>query len=194
MSQNIKNTILDLLSKYETSVNTLIYASRVDGYIGYDLRGYGINKISETIFNLLDNDFCFVCNFDSKISEEVDITHQAINYYKQNNIFDFHIYDNIKLTLKGGNLWEKIFQPNWFNYIDVYYEDKSYREPVKIELISMNKNLLLDICYWKTITNTPIFKYSYTAESLEEKIMIDEIWSNLYVYKDKFCRKTNSFL
>lgn len=212
MSKNTENTILDLLSKYEISVNTLIYASKVDSYIGYDLREYNANKISKTIFNLLDNNFCFVYNFNNEISQEINITEQAINYYKKNKFFDFHIYDNIKLTPKGSNLWEQIFQPNWFNYIDVYYEDKSYTEPVRIELISMNKCLLLEICqnlnqenliiealdeweicYWKTITDIPIFKYSYIAESIEEKMLIDDIWQNLHTYKDKFCKKTRGF-
>lgn len=83
MSQNIQNTILDLLSKYEISVNTLIYASKVDSYIGYDLRMHNINKISEIIFNLLNDGFCVICNFENKIVDETRITDQAINHYKK---------------------------------------------------------------------------------------------------------------
>lgn len=102
--------------------------------------------------------------------------------------------------------------PNWNYYVDCLYNDKSYTEPVSIELISINEKLLIEIfkklnknkvtieimneweiCYWKTIADIAIFKYSYTAESIEEKIIIDNIWQNLHTYKDDFCKKTRTF-
>lgn len=118
----------------------------------------------------------------------------------------------VGLAQQGGEYWEQYYQPNWFNYIDVYYEDKSYTEPVKIELTSMNKYLLLDICqtlnqnklmidildeweicYWKAIKDIDVFKFTYIAETIDEKILIDDIYSSLYSYKDLFCKDTQHF-
>lgn len=213
MQININHTIIDLLSKHPIYINRILYSSKVDTYDCYDFKGLSMKQISELIFDLLYNDFCCVYYFDDKINQEIDITNQALIFYKENNFFDFDIYDSIKLTQKGANLWEKIFKPNWNYYIDIFYEDKDYINPISLELISLNKEILHEIfqdfnqeniqieelkdwevCYWKTLKDIPIYKYSYLGKTLDEKVLIDEIWQNLSTkYKTKFCEKSQYF-
>lgn len=202
--------IIDSLSQYEIQINRLLYSNKVDTYDGINFQEYEQYHISKEIFYLLINGICEV--FSYKNENFKNITNESIIYFKENKLFNFDIYDGIFLTKKGGELWEKNFKPNWNYYIGCSYDDKSYTEPVSIEITSINENLLIEvfkklnkdkitiemldeweICYWKTITDIPIFKYSYTAESIEEKILIDDIWQNLHTYKDKFCKKTRGF-
>lgn len=198
--------VLDVLSKYTTSINRLLYANKVDTYDSVNFQEYNLAYMSSILFYLLKKGLLFID------VDNVNKTKDVIDFYENNQYFDLNRYDLVYLSPEGAKLWEEEYKPNWFNYIDVYYEDRSYTEPVTIELISMNKALLLDICqylnqdklaielldewdicYWKKVQGIDIFKFTYVAETIEEKILIDEVFNDLSSYKDLFCKKTEHF-
>lgn len=198
--------ILDIISKYPENVNKLIYAKDIDIYRNFNLQYFSIQENANAIFDLIFNGLCSIHNYD------IDKTEQSIQSYQLYHQFDFHRYDHIALTEKGSQYWEQQYKPNWFNYIDVYYEDKSYTAPVTIELTSMNKSLLQEICkdlnqdklmidilddweicYWKKVHGVNILKFTYIAETIDEKILIDNIFSRLYSYKSLFCKNSEHF-
>lgn len=198
--------VLDVLSKYTTSINRLLYANKVDTYDSVNFQEYNLAYMSSILFYLLKKGLLFID------VDNVNKTKDVIDFYENNQYFDLNRYDLVYLSPEGAKLWEEEYKPNWFNYIDVYYEDRSYTEPVTIELISMNKALLLDICqhsnqdklkienldeweicYWKKVQDVDIFKFTYVAETIEEKILIDEVFNDLSSYKDLFCKKTEHF-
>lgn len=211
MNLNDKNTLIDIISKHECQVNHFIYANKVDTYDSFDFQECTQSQMSKLIFDLLESGLCNVFCWQGE--NKVNITEKSLECYQKNQYFDFNRYDGIALSKLGVEYWEKHYQPNWHYYIDVIYDDKDYKNPVNLELISLNENLLKEICqnlsankikveildeweicYWKTINNQPIFKYSYTAKTLKEKILVDEIWSNLSQnYRDRFCPKSRHF-
>lgn len=192
--------IIDTISQYPIMLNDLLYGRKLDLYRVRRLLKYHCDKqIKLSLLNLLSSNVLYVTH------KEFD---GDANFLNQ----DFYCHHWLELTESGAMVWEQKLKPNWNYYISCSYDDKDYKNPVNIELISLNKNLLQEICkylnqkklqvelldeweicYWKTITDIPIFKYSYTAESIEEKILIDDIWQNLHTYKDKFCKKTRGF-
>lgn len=209
--QYLKIFLMDKISQYGTSVNHFIYAKKIDSCQSFEFQRYDTDTMSKMIFELLNDDFCEVFCWDNE--HKINITNQAIEYYNKNQCFDFDSNDNIELSKKGVLCWENYFKPNWDYYVDIYFDDRDYQNPVNVEITSMNQNLLNDIfkkllknkikiemldeweiCDWKTINNQPIFKYSYIAKTLKEKIAVDEIWRDLSdYYRDKFCPKSRHF-
>lgn len=201
--------LLDVLSRYPCTVNGIIYANKVDTYYSYNFQEYSSREIEKIVFEMLSQDFCYIQ------SNDVDITKQSLNFFCKERKFDFQRYDCIGLTQLGGQRWEELFKPNWSNFIDVLYDDVSYLNPVNMDLKSSNKSLLMEIlkplnieniedffilekewqpCYWKVISDLNCYNFNYTANSIDEKIIIDEIYNSLSNYSKLFCEDTEYFL
>lgn len=200
----MKNIIIDILAPRKLLINDFLYGNKLNLYQTHDLAKYSQQEVNQNLFKLFQDNMIYFEN----TKDGTNIL--SLNIHDFQTGFETSIL--VGLAQQGGEYWEQYYQPNWFNYIDVYYEDKSYTEPVKIELTSMNKYLLLDICqtlnqnklmidildeweicYWKAIKDIDVFKFTYIAETIDEKILIDDIYSSLYSYKDLFCKDTQHF-
>lgn len=196
--QNIHHLIIDTISQYELSINELLYGNKINFYPVLCLQAYNIKQIQLAIWELLQHSLIYL----------TDDEYQETEFFTQ----DFNYSTFIGLTALGGEYWEKLYQPNWDNYIQIHYDDKSYLEPVKLELISLNIMLLnnatqhlssdklqltniksWNISYWKSITNQKIYQMKYVAETIQEKILIDDIYNNISSYQQDFCKNTEYF-
>lgn len=200
----MKNIIIDILAPRKLLINDFLYGNKLNLYQTHDLAEYSQQEINQNLFKLFQDNMIYFEN--TKDSTNI----LSLSIYDFQTGFETSIL--VGLTQQGGQYWEQCYQPNWFNYIDVYYEDKSYTEPVKIELTSMNKSLLLEICqtlnqdklmidildeweicYWKKVQGVDVFRFTYIAETIDEKILIDNIFSRLYSYKSLFCKNSEHF-
>lgn len=207
----LKILLMDKIAQYPVNVNHFIYANKIDNYKSHEFQAYDLATMSKLIFELLQDGFCEV--FYWKNDKKVIINKQALEYYHKHHCFDFDREHYIALSQKGVAYWQEYFKPNWDYYIGYMYDDNHYTNPVAVEVTSINEALLeqifqhidknkiqkellneWEICYWKTIRNQPIFKYSHTANSIAEKILVDDLWRNLSdCYRDKFCPKSQDF-
>lgn len=200
----MKNMIIDILAPRKLLINDFLYGNKLNLYQTHDLAKYSQQEVNQNLFQLFQSNIIDL----EDVENNINILSLNVDNFKAG--FESTIL--VGLTQQGGGCWEYQYNPNWFNYIDVYYEDKSYTEPVTIELTSMNKALLLDICqhlnqdkllielldeweicYWKKVQGVDIFKFTYIAETIEEKILIDEVFNDLSSYQDLFCKNTNHF-
>lgn len=200
----MKNMIIDILAPRKLLINDFLYGNKLNLYQTHDLAKYSQQEVNQNLFQLFQSNIIDLEDIENNIN--------TLSLNVDNFMTGFESTILVGLTQQGGKYWEIQYEPNWFNYIDVYYEDRSYTEPVTIELISMNKALLLDICqhsnqdklkienldeweicYWKKVQDVDIFKFTYVAETIEEKILIDKIFNDLSSYQDLFCKNTNHF-
>lgn len=211
MNKEILNQFIDLLSKYPMQVNKLIYANKVDSYDNYNYQSYSIEKMSEFIFELLENKLCFVRYFDEKLEKEIDISQKSMDYYRQHQSFDFGRYDSIGLTDKGGEYWEQLFHPNWDYFIDASGGHYNIDNMIGMEVVHLNstkKQLLDEICqplphlqieineynerqtptmhtyYWKTMSNTKFYCYTIVANSDDDKILLENTFNDVIKYDE----------
>lgn len=204
MITKIDYKILDIVSQYPISINDILFGKAVNLYrTSHLFKYYSEYTVSYSLYHLLLENFIF---YDGFIIDEFSDFGRFVDKKFSANCY-------IELTQKGGQYWEEIYQPNWHNYIGVCYDDVSYTQPVNIELTSMNFDLLQkiyqelnqekiiiekltewEICYWKKITDGDIFQFSYAANSIDEKILVDDIYHDLSSYKELFCKKTRCFL
>lgn len=201
---HIKNMIIDILAPRKLLINDFLYGNKLNLYQTHDLAKYSQQEVNQNLFQLFQSNIIDLEDIENNIN--------TLSLNVDNFKAGFESTILVGLTQQGGGGWEYQYNPNWFNYIDVYYEDKSYTEPIIIELTSMNKALLLDICqhlnqdklaielldewdicYWKKVQGVDIFKFTYIAETIDEKILIDEVFNDLSSYQDLFCKNTNHF-
>lgn len=214
MNKELLNQFINLLSKYTMQVNKLIYASKIDNYNNDDFQFYGVDEMSKFIFELLQSELCFVYHFDEQLEQEIDISQQAIEFYKQNQYFDFGRYDSIGLTNKGGKYWEQLFNPNWDYFVDASGGHHNPDNMIGIEVLNLdstNQALLDEICqplshltieiselnerfepeyrpyYWKTMPNTKFYCYTITANTDDGKILLENTLNDLVKYDELFC-------
>lgn len=206
-----KLQFIDLISKYQFPANDFIFANKVEKYHTNELQGIPQSAIEQMIFELLQDDICFVQAYQTD-DEPVIITDKAIQYYQQRHLFDFTLYDLIGLTAKGGKLWEAEFQPNWLYYPEASYDDLSYNNPMSFEIICQSKDLIrkvvaplgienvdtyikpiacFNVSYWKQLN--PAYCLECVAETLEEKQKVETMMLKLYDNKPLFCEKTKVF-
>lgn len=216
MNKKLLSTLLNLLSKYPLQVNKLIYANKIDTYDNDEFQEYSIDEMSKFIFETLKSELCFVYSFDKKSEKEINISQKAIVDYQRHQTFDFGRYDGIALTAKGGEIWEKEFQPNWHYFIDGSgYQN--HNEMLGFEILylnSTNKDLLDNICknlshlpieiyqdhnwflsnyrpyYWKVI-NDSVYCFTITANTFDDKLLLEKTLNSLGKYDKLFCPKTH---
>lgn len=198
METKLNDIILDILSKYEFPINDFIYGNKVNLYQVHELLEYDSNQILKSLWYLIREELIV---FNETI--------KPINCFDDLESMDFDASITIGLSSSGGKRWEKKFEPNWFNYIDVSYDDISYTDPVAIELYCFNKDLLMKVlkpmqeainlerfisididwqpCYWKIFDNSHCFKFAFIANNINHKIMIDNIYNSLSNYQNLFC-------
>ncbi len=197
--------ILDVVSQYPIEINHILFGNKFVFVRSSEIFEYhSANDIYMSLYGLLCRDF--ICLKNCSVDKFSDFN-DFLNH-------EFPVNCWIELSQKGGQAWEQEFKPNWYNYIEVCYCDISYTDPISIELTSMNHGLLTkicqelnqdkiiikkltewDICYWKQVLDESIFKFSYTAHSIDEKILIDNIYHSLgsNYYKELFCKKSKYF-
>lgn len=215
MTQKLLKQFLDVLAKYPLQVNKFIYASKIDSYDTDEFQEYDIKQMSEFIFQLLKDDVCFVYEFDQDY-QQINKSQKAMAFYNQNTFFEFGRYDGIALTSKGGEIWEKEFQPNWDYFIDGsgYHNHNEGIGLEKLYLNATNKDLLDKICqpllhlpieiyqdndwflsnsrpyYWKVI-NDSVYCFTITANTNDDKILLEKTLNSLGKYDKLFCPRTS---
>lgn len=203
MEIKLNDTILDILSKYDFPINDFIYGNKVNLYQVHELLEYNSNQILKSLWDLIRDELIIF----NKATKPINSLDDLVS-------IDFDPSITIGLSCLGGQKWEKAFEPNWLNYIDVLYDDVSYSDPVAIELYSLNKDLLLKVlkpieainlerfisidlewkpCYWKTFDSSHCFKFAFLADDIKHKIIIDDIYNSLSDYQNLFCPKTHHF-
>jgi hypothetical protein len=203
MIKNARSIILDIISKYRFPINDFFFGKKVNLYHIHMLYSFSDDDVRMEIWQLLR---------EGLVEINSDISFSFFDSFKEYN-FDSSVL--LGLTALGGEKWEEVFNPNWFNYVEVIYDDLSYENPVTIELRSLNEKLLekiltplklvnaelqfkligeLQPCYWKKINTTSCYLFQYTAQSLEEKIVTNNIYNSLSDYSKDFCHETNYFL
>ncbi len=214
METTLNHEILDILSQYPLSINQLIYANKLDCYLLYEIQDYPSQQIYASMWDLLEKGFIRIQQHDAKNEETKTL---VIKNFDEFLNLEFTRYTEIELTKLGGQEWEKIFQPNWDNYISCLVDFTSYTKPTDFDVLSFNKQLLSEVVaplnidikkycsiidfhnyfiypyYWKDFSNMDCIHFQYQAETLEEKILVEKI-VNTCDYKDKFCTKTKQFI